>query len=122
MAPEFAAMDPSWAENIGRYATWGRENCVIEADIVADVQSDRRIPIADKPGQTADRQRAGRTESLIYGAKPCNSVCAQGHVGTILTLLSPQANPDAALFGASPDERAWCSTMVCREAMTTSHG
>ena len=118
MAPEFAAMDPAWSENIQRYVRWGRANCVVEADIVADVQSDRRIPMADKPG----RLRIVKEQSdgiVVYGAKPCNSVCAQGHVGTILTLLSPQANPDAALFGAVA-MKAPGLAMVCREAMTSS--
>jgi 4-hydroxyphenylacetate 3-monooxygenase len=118
MAPEFAAMDPAWAENVERYVRWGRANCVVEADIVADVQSDRRIPIADKPGRL--RIVSERSDGIVvYGSKPCNSVCAQGHVGTILTLLTPQANLDAALFGAIA-MNAPGLTMVCREAMSSS--
>ena len=118
MAPEFAAMDPAWAENVERYVRWGRANCVVEADIVADVQSYRRIPIADKPGLL--RIVSERSDGIVvYGSKPCNSVCAQGHVGTILTLLTSQANLDAALFGAIA-MNAPGLTMVCREAMSSS--
>src|SRR3954451_21571853 len=41
-------LNPQWAENVEHYVRWGRENCVIEADIGVDVQSDKRIPLSQK--------------------------------------------------------------------------
>lgn len=116
LAPAIAGMDPAWARNVGRYLEWGRQNCVLEADIVADVQSDRRIPIAAKPGRL--RFVEERSDGIVlFGAKPCNSLSPQAHIGSVLTLLSPQANPDSVLYCAVP-LNAPGITMLCREPVT----
>jgi 4-hydroxyphenylacetate 3-monooxygenase len=93
--------NPEWAENVREFNRWGRSLNLISADIVADVQSDRSIPVAQKPGRL--RAVEERPDGLVlYGGKPCASVAAQGHIGTIVTLLSPGADPDAAIFAAVP--------------------
>jgi aromatic ring hydroxylase len=109
-----------WSENVRAFARWGRENNLISADVVADVQSDRSIPVAQKPGRLRGVEE--RADGLVvYGAKPCASVAAQGHIGTILTLLSPGADPNAALFCAVP-VNAPGLTLVCREPVTGETG
>ncbi len=91
-----AGLDPEWVANVHEFIRWGTDANVMSCDLVADVQSDRRIPVAAKPG----RLRAVKETAegiVLYGAKPCASVAAQGHVGTIVTALTPGADPDAAL-------------------------
>jgi aromatic ring hydroxylase len=59
-----------------------------------------------------------RSDGLVlYGAKPCASVAAQGHVTTIASLLLPGADPDAAIFCAVP-VNAEGLTLVLREPVT----
>jgi 4-hydroxyphenylacetate 3-monooxygenase len=80
------------------------------------VQSDRSIPLAEKPGRL--RCVEERPDGLVlYGAKPCASVAAQGHVTTIASLLLPGADPDAAIFCAVP-MNADGLTLVLREPVT----
>lgn len=116
IADELAALDPAGLDNVHRFISWGKQHNALSADVIADVQSDRRIPIAQKPG----RLRAVRKTSeglVLYGAKPCVSVAAQGHVGTIVTALSPGADPDAAIFCWVPVNLPGI-TLVSREAVT----
>jgi 4-hydroxyphenylacetate 3-monooxygenase len=93
--------NPKWAENAREFVKWGRANNIISADVVADVQSDKNVPIAEKAGRLrCVEQRDGGL--VLYGAKPCASVAAQGHIGTIRTVLTPDADPDATLFCTVP--------------------
>lgn len=113
-------LDPAWVENVHNFIRWGRDSNVMSCDLVADVQSDRRIPVAAKPG----RLRAVKETSegiYLYGAKPCASVAAQGHVGTIVTALTPGADPDAALNCWVP-LNAEGLTLVSREPVAASGG
>jgi aromatic ring hydroxylase len=107
------AQNPVWAENVHDFVKWGRENNVLSADVVADVQSDRNIPVAQKPGRLrCVEERDGGL--VLYGAKPCASLAAQAHIGTIRTVLTPGADPDATLFCAVP-VNAPGLTLVLRE-------
>jgi aromatic ring hydroxylase len=97
IADELEALDPAGLANVHKFVRWGKEHNALSADVIADVQSDRRIPISQKPG----RLRAVKHTSdgvVLYGAKPCVSVGVQGHVGTIVTALTPGADLDAAIF------------------------
>jgi 4-hydroxyphenylacetate 3-monooxygenase len=114
------AQNPEWAENVLSFVRWGRENNVISADVVADVQSDRSIPLAQKPGRLrCVEQRDGGL--VLYGAKPCASVASQGHIGTIRTVLSPGADPDATIFCSVP-MNAPGLTLVLREPVAEPGG
>jgi aromatic ring hydroxylase len=106
-------VNPALVENIERFIGSCRRGNLISAALIADVQSDRRIPLAEKPGRL--RCVEERSDGLVlYGAKPCASVAAQGHVTTIASLLLPGADPDAALFCAVP-VNAEGLTLVLRE-------
>jgi 4-hydroxyphenylacetate 3-monooxygenase len=112
--------NPEWAENVRNFVRWGREHNVISADVVADVQSDRNVPLAQKPGRLrCVEQRDGGL--VLYGAKPCASVAAQGHIGTIRTVLSPGADPDATLFCTVPVDAPGL-TLVLREPVAEPGG
>lgn len=107
--------NPEWAQNARDFVQWGRQNNVLSADLVADVQSDRTIPIAQKPGRL--RCVEERSDGIVlYGAKPCASVAAQAHIGTVRTVLAPGADPDATLFCTVPVDSPGL-TLVLREPL-----
>lgn len=113
-----AQVDPSGAgvRNVEAFIRWGRRHNLVSADLVADVQSDRRVPVSEKAGRLRAVRETGEG-IYVYGAKPCSSVAAQGHLGTIVTALTPGADPDAAIFGWVP-VNAPGLTLVSREAVT----
>lgn len=109
--------NPELVSRVDGYLRRCRESNLISAALIADVQSDRRIPLAEKPGRL--RCVEERPDGLVlYGAKPCASVAAQGHVTTIASTLLPGADPDAALFCAVP-MNAPGLTLVLREPVTS---
>jgi aromatic ring hydroxylase len=113
VADRIANTSPQGASNIDDFIRWGRDNNAMSADIVADVQSDRSVPTAQKPGRLRSVEQ--RKDGLvIYGAKPCASVAVQAHVGTVVTLLTPGADPDANMFCYVPIN-APNLTLVARE-------
>jgi aromatic ring hydroxylase len=115
IADELEALDPAGLQNVHRFVRWGKENNILSADVIADVQSDRRIPISQKPGRLRVVKQTSEGK-VLYGAKPCVSVAAQGHVGTIVTALTPGADPDAAIFCWVP-VNAKGITLVSREGV-----
>jgi 4-hydroxyphenylacetate 3-monooxygenase len=115
LAPELREMNPAWAANAEGYQRWGRDNCVIQADLGVDLQSDRNIPINERPGRLRAEERDGGL--VIHGAKSCNSVCVQAHVGTVITHAPPTVSPDSIVFCMVP-MNAPGLTMACREAVT----
>jgi 4-hydroxyphenylacetate 3-monooxygenase len=110
---KLAAQNPAWAENARAFVKWGRENNILSADVIADVQSDRTIPIAQKPGRLrCVEERDGGL--VLYGAKPCASLAAQANLGTIRTTLTPGADPNSTLFCTVPVNSPGL-TLVLRE-------
>jgi aromatic ring hydroxylase len=108
--------NPELIENIELFIASCRERNLISAALIADVQSDRCVPPAQKTGRL--RCVEERSDGIVlYGAKPCASVAAQGHMATIGSLLLPGADPDAALFCAVPIN-AEGLTLVLREPVT----
>ena len=94
-------LDPRWASNTLAFDTVGLRHNLMSADIVADVQSDRRVPAGELPGRL--RVVEERSDGVVlYGAKPCTSVGVQAHLGIIHTLLSPGIEPEATIFAAVP--------------------
>lgn len=117
IADRVGKTNPAWIENIEAFVRWGRRHNAMSADVVADVQSDRSVPVAQKPGRL--RVVETRKDGLVvYGAKPCASMAVQSHVGTIVTLLSPSADPDANIFASVP-LNAPNLTMVAREPVAS---
>lgn len=104
----------AWAENIHAFAADGLRLNLMSTDLLADVQSDRNIPTSQKPGRLrcVSEDQSG---IVVYGAKPCNSIAVQGHIGAILTLLSPGIDMEAAIFAIVP-VNAPGITFVLRES------
>lgn len=113
IADRIGRSNAEWEKNIEEFVRWGRANNAMSADIVADVQSDRSIPMAQKPGRL--RVVEERSDGVVvYGAKPCASMAVLSHIGTIVTLLSPAADPDANIFASVPIN-APNLTLIARE-------
>jgi 4-hydroxyphenylacetate 3-monooxygenase len=116
LSAELGEMNPMWPSNVENYVRWGRENCVIEADIGVDMQGDRNVPIDDKPGRL--RVVEERSDGIVvHGVKSCNSISAQAHCGTIITFSPPSVSPDSIVFAFLPMNHPDV-TIVCREPVT----
>lgn len=106
--------EPARAQNVRDFAQYGLQHNLMSTDLIAAVQSDRNIPANQAPGRL--RVVSESDEGIVvYGAKPCNSIMAQGHVGAILTLLSPGIEMDTAIFASVP-ANAPGLTFVSRES------
>lgn len=109
-----AAHSEQRAKNLRSFLIDGVRHNLMSTDLVADVQSDRNIATSQKPG----RLRCIKQDDdglVLFGAKPCSSIAIQGHLGTILTLLSPGADLDSAIFAIVP-VNAPGVTFVSRES------
>jgi 4-hydroxyphenylacetate 3-monooxygenase len=101
VSDRIAAHSPEWSDNVARFVDTGARTNLMTFGLGADVQSDRSIPLAQKPGRL--RCVEERPDGLVlYGAKPCGSAAAQAHVGILNTLVSPGVNPDSMVYCAVP--------------------
>jgi aromatic ring hydroxylase len=106
--------NPEWGENVRRFAREGARHNLMNTDVLANLQDDRSIPVDQRPGRL--RCVKETAEGLVlYGAKPCNTILVQGHLGTIFTLLVKGIDPDATIFGVVP-ANAPNVTFVLRES------
>lgn len=113
VADRIATTNHAGAGRVEDFVRWGRDHNAMSADVVADVQSDRSVPVSQKAGRL--RCVEERSDGLIlYGAKPCASGAVHAHIGTVVTLLTPGADPDANLFCYVP-LHAKGLTLVVRE-------
>lgn len=110
--------DKQLAENVRNFVEFSQKHNIISADLIPEVQSDRRIPINKREGRLRIVEK--RSDGVVlYGAKPCASVAAQGHFMTVSTALSPGLNEDAAIWCAVPVNSEGLS-IVLREPVTPS--
>jgi 4-hydroxyphenylacetate 3-monooxygenase len=108
--------DKELAENVRSFVEFSQQHNIICADLIADVQTDRKVPIHQREGRLRIVER--RSDGVVlYGAKPCASVSAIGHFMTVSTALSPGLNEDAAIWGAIPVNSKGLS-IVLREPVT----
>jgi aromatic ring hydroxylase len=113
---ELGQMDARWPENAAEYVRWGRQNNIIEADLGVDLQSDRGVPIDERPGRL--RVVEERADGIVlHGAKSCNSMSAQAHCGTVITFSPPDVAPDSIVFAFVHMNNPGLTT-ICREAVT----
>jgi 4-hydroxyphenylacetate 3-monooxygenase len=82
------------ADKIQNFLRVGRQNNLTSADIIIDVQVDRKLPMP----QRASRLRVVeelRNGVVVSGAKAGNSVLAQGNIGTICMPPPTAGMPEA---------------------------
>ncbi|WP_439815984.1 4-hydroxyphenylacetate 3-hydroxylase N-terminal domain-containing protein [Zavarzinia sp. CC-PAN008] len=94
--------EPDALPKIERFLQVGRAHNLISADVIIDVQTDRRRPMPEQPGRlrVVEERRGG---IVLRGAKAANSVLAQGNIGSI---SMPPPNPtmpdECAIWTAIP--------------------
>jgi 4-hydroxyphenylacetate 3-monooxygenase len=103
----FEAADPRLARNVERFIERAARQNAICADVLAEPQSDRTVPNAEKPGRL--RVVEERSDGVVlYGAKAVGSVAAIGHFCTIANLLIKDMDPACNL---------WCMVPVSAEGL-----
>lgn len=118
VADRLEEQTPGITAKLEAFVEEGKRGNWTSAALVGDVQSDRNIPPAEKPGRL--RAVEERPDGIvIHGAKAAATVSIQGHVATIASVLMPNGDPNAALLAAVPINAPGI-TMVVREPVTTA--
>lgn len=110
--------DPDAIGKIKHFLRVGQASNLVSADIIIDVQTNRKLPMPEQAGRL--RIVEERKDGIVLsGAKAGNSVLPQGNIGTI---SMPPPNPtmpeECAIWSAIP-ANAPGLTMVLREPMLT---
>jgi len=114
--------NPEFAENIRRFVKMSGEHNLLSTDLIADAQSDRRVPRNERPATL--RVVEDRPDGIVLrGSKIAGSVGSLTHFFTLSTTLGEGLGPDAAIWAAIPVNTPGVS-LVLREptigAPTTS--
>lgn len=74
--------DPDALSKIENFLRAGRENNLVSADVIIDVQASRKLAMPDRAARlrVVEERRDG---VVLCGAKAGNSVLAQGNIGTV---------------------------------------
>ena len=110
--------EPEIAEKARHLIRVGQKNNLVSADIIVDVQTDRRKPMPEQAGRlrVVEEREHG---VVLYGAKAGNSYLAQGNIGSI---SMPPPNPtmpaECAIWSAVP-ANAPGLTIISREPVIT---
>ena len=109
--------EPQAIEKIERFLEVGSANNLISADVIIDVQANRKLSPREMPGRL--RVVEERANSVIlYGAKAGNTMMPQANIGTIS--MPPPAGDipeECMVWGAVPANLSGL-TLVCREPVT----
>lgn len=94
--------EPEALPKILNFLEVGRRHNLTSADIIIDVQVDRKLPIPDRAARlrVVEERRDG---VVISGAKAGNSVLAQGNIGTVsMPPPHPSTPEECMIWGAVP--------------------
>lgn len=93
--------NPAFAENIRRFVDASSRRNLLSTDLIADPQSDRRIPRNERPGTL---RVVGETDDslVLRGSKIAGSSGAISNFFTLSTTLGEGLTPDAAIWAAIP--------------------
>ena len=95
------AENKEFADNIRNYAKFSSEHNLYSTDLIADAQSDRRIPPNEKPGRL--RIIEDRDDGVVvYGSKVAGSIGNVAHFFTLSTTLGKGMGEDAAIWAGVP--------------------
>jgi 4-hydroxyphenylacetate 3-monooxygenase len=107
------AENREFADNMRKYVQMSGDLNLLSTDLIADPQSDRRIPRNEKPGQL--RIVEDRPDGIVVrGAKVAGSIGALCHMMTLSTVLGEGVSDDAAIWAAVPASSPGLS-LVLRE-------
>lgn len=118
VADKLEELAPGITQKLEAFVESGKRGNWTSATLIGDLQSDRRIPSAEKPGRL--RVVEQRSDGVVLrGAKAAATVGAQGHIATIASVLMPDADPNTTLLAAVPVD-AKGITMILREPVTSN--
>jgi aromatic ring hydroxylase len=110
--------EPDALDKILNFLRVGRQNNLVSADVIIDVQTSRKLPMPEQAGRL--RVVAERKDGVVLcGAKAGNSVLAQGNIGTISMPPPNPTMPDECAVWAAVPANAPGLKLILREAMTT---
>ncbi|HYN00674.1 MAG TPA: 4-hydroxyphenylacetate 3-hydroxylase N-terminal domain-containing protein, partial [Aestuariivirgaceae bacterium] len=110
--------EPEALDRILNFLRAGREHNLLSADIIIDVQTNRKLPMPERQGRlrVVEERRDG---VVLCGAKAGNSVLAQGNIGTIsMPPPDPTMPAECAIWAAVP-ANARGLKLILREPTTT---
>ncbi len=92
---------PEFAENIRNFVRTSGEHNLLSTDLIADAQSDRTVPRAERPAtlKVVDDRPDG---IVLRGSKIAGSAGSLTHFFTLSTTLGEGLTPDAAIWAAIP--------------------
>jgi aromatic ring hydroxylase len=108
--------EPDGIHKIRKFLEVGRANNLTSADVIVDVQANRKLEVADfkAPLRVVEERRDG---VIVSGAKAGNSVMAQGNIGTISMPPPSKELPEECMIWAAVPANAPGLKLLLREAM-----
>lgn len=93
--------NPSFAQNIRNFVDTSSRLNLLSTDLIADPQSDRRVPRNERPGTL---RVVGETDEglVLRGSKIAGSSGSISHFFTLSTTLGEGLSPDAAIWAGVP--------------------
>ncbi len=110
--------EPEALDKILNFLKVGRENNLTSADIIIDVQVDRKMPMAERASRlrVVEERKDG---IVVSGAKAGNSVLAQGNIGTISMPPPTPGMPEECMIWAAVPANAAGLKLLLREGTTS---
>ena len=110
--------EPEAMEKIEHFLETGASHNLISADVIIDVQANRKLSGAEMPGRL--RVVEERPDALVvYGAKAGNTMMPQGNIGTISMPPPARDVPEECMLWAAVPANLAGLTLVCREPVTS---
>lgn len=110
--------EPEALPRILNFLDVGRRHNLTSADIIIDVQVDRKLPIPERAARlrVVEERRDG---VVVTGAKAGNSVLAQGNIGTISMPPPNPTMPEECMIWAAVPANAPGLKLLLREPVTS---
>lgn len=110
--------EPEALGKILNFLEVGRRNNLTSADVIIDVQADRKLPMAERAGRlrVVEERRDG---VVVSGAKAGNSVLAQGNMGTISMPPPTPGMPEECMIWSAVPANAPGLKLLLRESVTS---
>ena len=109
--------EPESHAKIMNFLRTGARHNLVSADVIVDVQVDRKTPVAERASRlrVVEERKDG---IVVSGAKAGNSVMAQGNIGTISMPPPVPGMPEECMFWGAIPANAPGLTLLLREATT----
>ena len=111
--------EPEAIEKIEHFLDIGSRHNLISADVIIDVQANRKLSGREMPGRL--RVVEQRDDAVVvYGAKAGNTMMPQGNIGTISMPPPARDVPEECMLWAAVPANLSGLTLVCREPVSNS--